>query len=72
MILFFDTSALVKLFHEEKGSDVVTHLIKQRDNEIWVSELEAIEESSLKAMDRHFQGGLDLKEDELALGCNIQ
>ena len=43
MILFFDTSALVKLFHEEEGSEVVTRLIKQRDNEIWISELARME-----------------------------
>lgn len=43
MILFFDTSALVKFFHQEKGSEVVTHLIKSKDNEIWISELARIE-----------------------------
>ena len=43
MILFFDTSALVKLFHEEKGSEVVARLVKPKDNEIWVSELATIE-----------------------------
>jgi predicted nucleic acid-binding protein len=43
MILFFDTSALVKVFHQEKGSEVVTSLIKAKDNEIWISELARIE-----------------------------
>jgi uncharacterized protein with PIN domain len=43
MILFFDTSALVKVFHEEKGSEVVTSLIKAKDNEVWISELARIE-----------------------------
>lgn len=43
MILFFDTSALVKVFHEEKGSEVVTSLIKAKDNEVWISELGRIE-----------------------------
>jgi len=43
MILFFDTSALVKVFHEEKGSEVVTPLIKAKDNEVWISELARIE-----------------------------
>jgi predicted nucleic acid-binding protein len=43
MILFFDTSALVKLFHEEEGSEVVARLVKPKDNEIWVSELATIE-----------------------------
>lgn len=27
MNLFFDTSALVKFFHEEEGSEIVTKLI---------------------------------------------
>jgi len=43
MILFFDTSALVKFFHEEKGSQAVTSLIISKDNEIWISELARIE-----------------------------
>jgi len=43
MILFFDTSALVKFFHEEKGSEVVTRLILSEDNEIWISVLARIE-----------------------------
>jgi predicted nucleic acid-binding protein len=29
MIVFFDTSALVKLYHEEKGSDVLTKFISE-------------------------------------------
>ncbi len=43
MILFFDTSALVKMFHEEKGSEVVLSLIKGKDNEVWISELARLE-----------------------------
>ena len=43
MILFFDTSALVKVFHEEKGSEKVTRLIRAKDNEVWISELARIE-----------------------------
>ena len=43
MILFFDTSALVKFFHEEEGSEAVTRLIVSGDNEIWISELARIE-----------------------------
>ena len=43
MILFFDTSALVKLFHEEEGSEVVTRLMRPRDNQIWISELAGLE-----------------------------
>ena len=43
MIIFFDTSALVKLFHKEQGSDMVTDLITSPANEIWISELTRIE-----------------------------
>jgi uncharacterized protein len=43
MKLFFDTSALVKFFHEEEGTQEVTALITAKDNEIWISELAKIE-----------------------------
>ena len=43
MNLFFDTSALVKFFHEEEGTDIVTELILDRNNEIWGSELGRLE-----------------------------
>lgn len=43
MILFFDTSALVKFFHQEKGTDVVVSLIADRNNDVWVSELVRLE-----------------------------
>jgi len=53
MILFFDTSALVKFFHEEKGSEAVTRLIVSEENEIWISELTRIE--FLSAIFRRFR-----------------
>ena len=53
MILFLDTSALVKFFHEEKGSDAVTNLILSKDNEVWISELARIE--FLSAIFRRFR-----------------
>lgn len=43
MILYFDTSALVKLFSMEKGSDEVKALISDKSNQIWVSELALVE-----------------------------
>lgn len=46
MKLFFDTSALVKFFHEEEGSPKVTELISLHGNEIWISELARIEFAS--------------------------
>ncbi len=38
MNLFFDTSALVKFFHEEIGTELVT-----QQNEVWISELTIVE-----------------------------
>ncbi len=43
MNLFFDTSALVKFFHQEEGSEVVTKLITSQENEIWILEIGQIE-----------------------------
>ena len=43
MNLFFDTSALVKLFRKEEGSEVVTKLITAQENEVWILELVRIE-----------------------------
>lgn len=43
MNLFFDTSALVKYFHRENGSDEVERLIENTRNTIWISELSRIE-----------------------------
>ena len=43
MILFFDTSALVKFFHREEGTDVVVSIISDPDNEVWISELARLE-----------------------------
>ena len=38
MNLFFDTSALVKFFHEEERTDIITDLILEQNNEIWISD----------------------------------
>jgi len=43
MNFFFDTSALVKYFHVEKGTDIVTALIHNADNKILVLEVARIE-----------------------------
>ena len=43
MILFFDTSALVKFFHREKGTDIVVSLITDPHNDVFVSELVRLE-----------------------------
>ena len=43
MNYFFDTSALVKFFHEEAGTELVTQLINEPENEVWISELTIVE-----------------------------
>ena len=43
MNLFFDTSAFVKFFHEEEGTDIVTKLILDPNNRVWISELGRLE-----------------------------
>lgn len=43
MILFFDTSALVKFFHREEGTDVVVSILSDLNNEVWISELARLE-----------------------------
>lgn len=43
MNIFFDTSALVKFFHEEPGTKVVTDLINNPGNNIFVSNLARLE-----------------------------
>ena len=41
--LFFDTSALVKIFHKEIGSETVVELIGKSDSVLWMSELAKLE-----------------------------
>ena len=53
MILFFDTSSLVKFFHNEEGTEAVTELLNSQENEIWVSELARLE--FVSALHRRFR-----------------
>jgi uncharacterized protein with PIN domain len=62
MNLFFDTSALVKFFHEEEGTDIVTELILDRNNEVWISELGRLE--FVSAVFRRFRNK-ELDEEQL-------
>jgi len=55
MNLFFDTSALVKYFHREEGSDKVEALIDAASNVVWISDLARIE--ALSAFHRRFRMG---------------
>ena len=43
MRLFFDTSALIKFFHEEIGTENITKLVNDPQNKMWISELAVIE-----------------------------
>lgn len=43
MTLYFDTSALVKLFSKEQGSEYVQQQVLRSENDIWVLELANIE-----------------------------
>lgn len=66
MILFFDTSALVKFFHEEEGTETVTQLINSSDNKIYVLDLCKLEFFS--ALYRRFRNN---EIDEYALSSAI-
>jgi uncharacterized protein len=46
MTFFFDTSALVKFFHMEIGTELVTKIMEHSSSEIWISELARIEFTS--------------------------
>lgn len=39
MNVFFDTSALVKFFHEEEGTETISNLILDPNNDVWILEL---------------------------------
>ena len=43
MKYFLDTSALVKLFHEESGTHIVESIVTDQENEIWILELVRVE-----------------------------
>lgn len=62
MKLFIDSSALVKFFHEEEGSQRVTELITSEENEIWISEIAGIE--FISAVARRFRNK-EIDEDKL-------
>ncbi len=66
MKLFFDTSALVKYFHNEEGSKQIIELIENPDNEIWVSNLAKVE--FVSALHRKFRNKeIDIKQLNSAL-----
>ena len=62
MILYFDTSALVKFFHIEDGTHVVSDLIENSENKVHISELAKIE--FYCALYRRFRNG-DIDKGDL-------
>ena len=63
MKLFFDTSALVKLFHREIGTDFVIQIVNDTQNKVWISELIIIE--FFNAMYRLYRE-LHINDEELS------
>ena len=58
MRVFFDTSALAKLFVPETGTDEMNALLAQAEMEVWVSALAPLEFHSLawrRDLQRHVQ-----------------
>ena len=53
MNFFFDTSALVKLFYVESGTEIVTQIIEHPSSEIWISDLARLE--FLSALYRYYR-----------------
>jgi len=62
MKAFIDTSALVKLFHEEEGTDSITNLIEMNRDDLFISALSMLEFTS--ALQRLFRAGT-ISEDNL-------
>lgn len=71
MNLFFDTSALVKYFHEEQGSEIVTDLITDPENIVHVSDLARLE--FISVLYRRYRNK-DIDENSLneAISGNVQ
>ena len=67
MNLFFDTSALVKFFHEEEGTEAVTNLILEANTLVWISELARLE--FLSTVFRRFRNK-ELDEKRLNIAVN--
>jgi len=53
MKFFFDTSALVKFFYVECGTEIVTQIMEHAASEIWISDLARLEFTS--ALYRRFR-----------------
>ncbi len=67
MNVFLDTSALVKFFHEETGTETVSNIILDPDNDVWILELARLE--FLSAVFRRFRTK-ELDEDRLNIAID--
>lgn len=67
MKVFFDTSALVKYFHEEEGTDIVTLLVENMDHDVWISELAFVE--FVSTLHKKYRAGV-LGKREIALALD--
>ena len=61
MNYFFDTSALVKYFYKEGGTEIVEKIVLNSDNNIWISELAQIE--IISALYKKYRMGELLEKD---------
>ena len=66
MNVYFDTSAIVKHFHVEEGTERVSALIQNTDDEIWLSELAKLEFVSA-LLRKYREGTIDDKQLESAI-----
>jgi len=67
MKLYFDTSALVKYYYQEQGTDYVTKLIQNEQNEIIISEIAIIE--FISSLYKKFRTK-ELSESDLIIALN--
>lgn len=63
MNIFLDTSVLVKFFHEETGTDLVTEWLNNTSNTIWFLDLAKLE--FISALHRRFRNK-EINEPELS------
>ena len=67
MKLFLDTSALIKAFHKEQGTETVVKLLSQENLSVWISDLTRIEFKS--ALYRRFNNN-QITEPDLQTSFN--
>jgi predicted nucleic acid-binding protein len=67
MKLYFDTSALVKYFYEEQGSDIVTELVQDESNSLFISEIAIVE--FISSLHKKYRN-LELSNEDLETAQN--